>query len=202
MYKFTDKISEVNNVEIDMRRNADSLIKEFGIDVLYVRNCKFVKCRCFNDLDKTGNPDCPYCMGSGFFSSIEKIRSIESSNSAYSSTNSIIQLPIGVTNQKNEIYYIKHNSTPKERDYLLKVTWDKQGKPIDIVRVLEIINVYEMRGDNGRVELTGCVVNDRTDKVRMFTKVLRQLPPASIRHLATGGKSIWPSQILTSKDNH
>lgn len=200
MYKFTDKKSEVNNVAIDMRRNADGLVQEFGIDVLYVRNCKFVKCRCFSDLDKTGNPDCPYCMGSGFFSSIEKVQAIESSNRAYVSENSIAQLPIGVTNQKNEIYYIKHDVTPKERDYLLKVTWDKHGKPVDIVKVLEIVNVYEMRGDSGRVELTGCVIDDRTDMVRAFSKVLRQLPPASVQYLAIGGRSIWPSQILVHKD--
>lgn len=202
MYKFTDKRTEVNNVDIDMRRNAEGLINEFGINVLYVRNCKFVKCRCFSDLDKTGNPDCPYCMGSGFFASIEKVRAIESSNSAYSSTNSIAQLPIGVTDQKNEVYYIGHEVTPKERDYLLKVTWDKKGRPTDIVKVLEIVNVYEMRGDSGRVELTGCVINDRTDMVKTFSKVLRQLPPASVQYLAIGGRSIWPSQILTSKDEH
>lgn len=202
MYKFTDKISEMNNVEIDMRRNANGLINEFGINVLYVRNCKFVKCKCFNDLDKTGNPDCPLCMGSGFFSSIEKIRAIESSNSAYSSTSSMLQLPIGMTDQKNEIYYIEHKINPKERDYLLKVTWDKYGKPVDIVKVLEIVNVYEMRGDNGRVELNGCLINDRTDMVRTFTKALKQLPSTSIHYLSKGGKSIWPSQILTHKKEH
>ena len=200
MYKFTDKKSEVNNVDIDMRRNADGLIGEFGIDVLYVRNCKFVKCRCFNDLDKTGDPDCPYCLGSGFFASIEKVKAIESSNSAYSSTNSIAQLPIGITDQKNEVYYIKHDATPKERDYLLKVTWDKRGMPVDIVKVLEIVNVYEMRGDHGRVELTGCLVDNRTDMVKAFASVLRKLPLASVQYLAIGGRSIWPSRILTSKD--
>lgn len=202
MYKFTDNKAELNNVDIDMRRNAEGLIHEFGINVLYVRNCKFVKCRCFSDLDKTGDPDCPYCMGSGFFSSIEKVRAIESSNSAYSSTNSIAQLPIGVTDQKNEVYYIGHDVAPKERDYLLKVTWDRKGRPTDIVKVLEIVNVYEMRGDSGRVELTGCVINDRTDMVKTFSKVLRQLPPAAVQYLAIGGRSIWPSRILTSKDEH
>lgn len=202
MYKFTDETAEVNNVDIDMRLNADGLISEFGIQVLYVRNCKFVKCRCFSDLEKTGSPDCPYCMGSGFFASIQKVQAIESSNSAYSSTNSLQQLPIGVTDQKNEVYYIRHEINPKERDFLLKVTWDKQGKPVDIVKVLEITNVYEMRGDNGRVELAGCLINNRTDMVRTFTKVLRKLPPASVHHLSKGGKSIWPSKVLTTKDGN
>ena len=172
MYKFTDKESEVRNVEINLRHEAETLTSEFGINVLYIRNCKFVRCRCFDDLNKTGDPNCKLCFGTGHFASIEKIQAIESSNSAYSSDSSITQLSIGVTDQKNEVYYIRHPFVPKERDMILKVTWDSQGYPIDIVKVLEIINVYEMRGDKGRVELNGCLVNDRTDLVRPFTKIL------------------------------
>lgn len=200
MYSVKDKSFGVNNVDIDLRYNASCLTDEFGINLLYIRNCKFVKCKCFNDLDKIGKPDCPYCMGSGFFASIQRVRAIESSIRPYMNENSIIQTPIGVTDQKHEVYYIRHHDTPKERDYLLKVTWDKFGNPIDIVKVLEIKNVYEMRGDNGRLELTGCVVSDRTDMVRTFAKVLQQLPKSSVRHLSTGGKSIWPSKVLTHKE--
>ena len=180
MYKFTDKESEVRNVEINLRHEAETLTSEFGINVLYIRNCKFVRCRCFDDLNKTGDPNCKLCFGTGHFASIEKIQAIESSNSAYSSDSSITQLSIGVTDQKNEVYYIRHPFVPKERDMILKVTWDSQGYPIDIVKVLEIINVYEMRGDKGRVELNGCLVNDRTDLVRPFTKILSSLPRKAV----------------------
>ena len=202
MYKFTDKTSEVKNVEINMRQEANSLINEFGINVLYIRNCKYVRCSCFDDLNKTGDPNCKICMGSGYFASIQKTQAIESSNSAYSDSNSIAQMPIGITDQKNEIYYIRHNLNPKERDYILKVTWDINGNPIDIVKVLEIVNVYEMRGDNGRIELTGCVVNDRTDMVRSFTQMLKQLPPKAKNYLAKGGKSIWPSILLNKRNKN
>ena len=49
MYKFTDKTSEVKNVEINMRQEANSLINEFGINVLYIRHCQYVRCSCFDD---------------------------------------------------------------------------------------------------------------------------------------------------------
>ena len=198
MYKFTDKESEIRNVEINLRHEAETLTNEFGINVLYIRNCKFVRCRCFNDLNKTGDPDCKLCFGTGHFASIEKIQAIESSNSAYSSDRSITKLPIGVTDQKNEVYYIRHPFVPKERDMILKVTWDSQGYPIDIVKVLEIINVYEMRGDKGRVELNGCLVNNRTDLVRPFTKILSSLPRKAVSPLLKGGKSIWPNKLINS----
>lgn len=198
MYKFTDKESEVRNVEINLRHEAETLTNEFGIDVLYIRNCKFIRCRCFDDLNKTGDPNCKLCFGTGHFASIEKIQAIESSNSAYSSDSSITQLPIGVTDQKNEVYYIRHPFVPKERDIILKVTWDSQGYPVDIVKVLEIINVYEMRGDKGRVELNGCLVNNRTDLVRPFTKILSSLPRKAVSPLLRGGKTIWPNKLISS----
>ena len=198
MYKFTDKELEVHNVEINLRHESKTLTDEFGIDVLYIRNCKFVRCRCFDDLNKAGDPNCKLCFGTGHFASIEKIQAIESSNSAYSSDNSITQLPIGVTDQKNAIYYIRHPFVPKERDMILKVTWDKQGYPIDIVKALEIINVYEMRGDKGRVELNGCLVNNRTDLVRPFTKILSSLPRKAVSPLLRGGKTIWPNKLISS----
>lgn len=196
MYKFTNKELEVRNVEINLRHDAELLTDEFGINVLYVRNCKFVRCNCFDDLNKTGDPNCKLCMGTGHFASIQKIKAIESSNSAYSSENSIVSNPIGVTNQKNEIYYIRHQYNPKERDMILKVTWDKQGNPIDVLQVLEIINVYEMRGDKGRIELNGCLIDNRTDLVRTFNQTLSLLPKKAVAQLLKGGKCIWPNKLL------
>lgn len=196
MYKFTDKISEVKNVEIDLRHDAELLTGEFGIDVLYVRNCKFVRCTCFNDLNKEGDPDCKLCMGTGHFASIQKIKAIESSNSAYSSENAIASTNIGASNQKREIYYIRHQFNPKERDMILKVAWDKDGYPADVVQVLEITNVYEMRGDKGRVELNGCLIDSRTDLVKPFTTVLKALPKKAVMQLLKGGKYIWPNKLL------
>lgn len=202
MYKFTNKELEVRNVEINLRHDAKLLTDEFGIDVLYVRNCKFVRCRCFDDLNKTGNPDCPLCMGTGYFASIQKVKTIESSNSAYSSTNSIEQTNIGATDQKNEVYYIRHQFNPKERDMILKVTWDKQGYPVDIVQALEIVNVYQMRGDKGRVELNGCLINNRTDLIKPFSDVLSSLPKKAVAQLLKGGKCIWPNKLLSNSEDN
>ena len=80
MYKFTNQTTEVNNVDIDLRKEAEGLIKEFSISILYIRNCKFVKCKCFDDINKCGDPNCKLCFGSGYFASMEKIPAIESSS--------------------------------------------------------------------------------------------------------------------------
>lgn len=196
MYKFTDKQYELRNVDIDLRFQTDLLTDEFGIDILYVRNCKFVRCRCFDDLNKTGDPNCRLCHGTGFFASIQKFKAIESSNSAYSSTSSIIQTPIGATDQKNEIYYIRHNFTPKIRDFILKVTWNKDGYPVDVLQVLEIVNIWEHRGDQGRVELDACLINDRTDLVVTYNEAIKRLPRRATLELLKGGKYIWPMNLL------
>lgn len=197
MYKFTDHSYEMRNVDIDLRQDASLLTDEFGINILFVRNCKFVRCKCFDDLNKTGDPNCPLCFGSGYFASIQKLKAIESSTRPYSENNTLTQTPIGVTDQKFEVYYIRHMYTPKERDMILQVTWDKQGNPVDIVKVLEIVGVYEMRGDKGRVELNGCITNDRTDLVKTYTDFLKKLPKKAITELLKeGGKYIWPTNLL------
>lgn len=194
MYTYSTKVDhEFRNVSIDIRHEAQILTEEFGIDVLYVRNNKFVKCKCFDDLNKTGKSNCSICHGSGYFNSIQMIPAIESSNSPYSSNNSIAKLQIGATDQKNEVYYIQQQYTPKERDYIIKVTWDKNKNPVDVVKVLELINIWDTRGDNGRTEFFACLTNNRTDLVDLFSKTIKTLPQKAINELLKGGKYIWPT---------
>lgn len=190
--------NEMWNVDIDLRHQLKGLTNEFGINVLYVRNNKFVKCKCFNDLNKTGDPNCPYCHGSGYFNSIQMIQAIESSNSPYYFENSIDKLKIGVTDQKNEVYYIQSIYNPKERDFILKVTWDKYKNPTDVVKVLELINIWDTRGDNGRTEMFACLTNNRTDLVNDFNKTVKSLPQKAVNELLKGGKYIWP-MLLQNK---
>lgn len=194
MYNFSNNINtEFRNVNINLRHETRILTEEFGINVLYVRNNKFVKCKCFDDLNKTGNAKCKLCHGTGYFESIQMIPAIESSNSPYSSNNSIAKLQIGVTDQKNEVYYIQQQYTPKERDFLLKVTWDKNKNPVDVVKVLELINIWDTRGDNGRTEFFACLTNNRTDLVSEYNKTVKSLPQKAINEILKGGKYIWPA---------
>lgn len=196
MYKFSENISEMKNVKIDLRHELNLLTSEFSIDVLYIRNAKFVRCDCFDDLEKTGNPKCPKCFGSGYFASVQKVKAIESSISAYSGNNKLQIQPIGTIDQKDEVYYLEHHILPKERDFILKVLW-KDGKPVDVVKVLEIANIYEMRGDNGRVEVFGAHVENRPDEVTKFNNLLHRLPLKAKKILGKGDMFIWPMKLLT-----
>ena len=186
------KRPDIRNVPIDMRYEMDMLTEEFGYDMLYVRNCKFVKCKCFNDLHKSGDASCPICHGFGYLNSIELIKAFESSTKPYMWDNFLNKSQVGVTNQKNEVIYVRQFYNPKERDFILKVTWN-DGMPADILRVYEIVGIYEMRGDNGRVELYGCSINDMTRLVEPFTKTLRHIPKIAVKTLLKGGKYIWPT---------
>lgn len=198
MYEFSKNIGEINNVNIDIRQELDSLNKEFGICVLYIRNAKFVRCDCFDDLEKTGDPKCPKCFGSGYFASIQKFKTIESANSPYSTNNKVQVKPIGAVDNKDEIYYFDYSVLPKERDFILKVTW-KDNRPVDVIKVLEITSVYEMRGNGGRVEAFGAQVNNRPDEVIKFNNMLKQLPTKAKCILGKGNKFIWPIKLLISQ---
>lgn len=199
MYEFSKNLGEIANVNIDLRHELDLLNGEFSIDILYIRNIKFVRCDCFNDLEKTGHPDCPKCFGSGYFASVQKFKTIESSISAYSGNNEIRVKPIGAVDSKEEVYYFNYEVLPKERDYILKVTW-KNGIPVDVVKVLEITNVYEMRGNNGRVEVYGAHINNRPEDVVKFNNMLKRMPSKAKRILGKGDKYICPMNLLTKKE--
>ena len=199
MYEFSKNIGEITNVEIDLRHELNLLNSEFSIDVLYIRNIKFVRCDCFEKKEKTGDPKCPKCFGSGYFASIQKFKAIESSISAYSSNNKVQVQPIGAIDHKDEVYYFEYEALPKERDFILKVSW-KDGKPIDVIKVLEVTNVYEMRGTNGRIEVYGVHVNNKPDEVIKFNSVLHRLPSKAKRILGKGEKFIWPLKLLTKTE--
>lgn len=199
MYTFSTQNKDINNVNINMRQELDSLSNEFGIHILYIRNNKFVRCTCFDDTEKTGDPKCKMCFGSGYFASIQKFKTIESSTSPYSSNNKTKPLAIGAVDNKEAVYYLDYSVLPKERDFILKVTW-KDDKPIDVIRVLEIANVYEMRGDSGRVEAFGANTLNKADMVQTFDRMLKRLPPKATKLLGKGGKYIWPMKLLIPKN--
>jgi hypothetical protein len=197
MYNFSSKVGEKSNVDINLRQELDSLNHEFGISVLYIRNCKFVRCSCFDDIEKTGNPDCKRCYGSGYFASIQKFRTIQ--NAVSSNSSNIDIKPIGAVDTKEEIFYFDYKVVPKERDFILKVTW-KGNRAIDVVRVFEVTGVYEMRGDNGRVEVFGVHVDNRPDAVKDFNNVIKRFPDRAMNILGKGGRYIWPTKMLTYRN--
>lgn len=190
--------SDMWNVPIDMRYESNGLINEFGVEMLYIRNCKYVKCKCYNDLHKAGDSKCPYCHGSGYMASIEKVKLIESSNGKpYMWNNFLKRLNIGSIDQKADVLYIQQFFNPKERDFVLKVTWDqKLNIPIDIIKVFNLIDIYEMRGDNGRTELYGCLTENRPDLIDPFYKTLRSIPQKAVQTLLKGGKFVWPTALI------
>lgn len=185
MYKMIKKKSDLD-IPIDMRSEFENILEEFGIDVLFVRNQKFVRCTCFDDVNKTGDPKCQKCFGNGYFASIQKIKTFKSSNGF----GKFVQTDIGQIVQNASIFYMNYKMLPKERDMILKVTW-KNGFPIDVLEVLEINAINEARGDRGRVEYYGATVSSRTDLVNLFSKALRELPRAGQAELLKGGKYIW-----------
>lgn len=201
MYTFSKNLGETKNVNINIRNELDSLDSEFGIYILYIRNNKFVRCSCFDDTDKAGDPNCNKCFGSGYFASVQKFKTIESATSAYSSSNKIKTQPIGIVDQKDEVFYLAYKTLPKERDFILKVTW-KDNKPIDVIKVLEVSNVYDMRGDNGRTEVFGAHVTNRADMVRTFDRMLKSFPNKVLSLLGKGGTYIWPEKLLTKKEEN
>lgn len=185
------------NLPINLREQFAGLNQSFGYDMLYVRNCKYVKCSCFNESYGSPNPECPLCFGSGYFASIEKVHCIEKSPFRGKDNNKLTQSDIGSFDAGEIHIYAEFQTLPKNKDFLIKVTWDKHGRPVDVLRVCEIQNAHEYRMDGGRCELCKLIAKERPDKLDLFKTQLKQLSPSLKQQLARGGKAIWQYKPLT-----
>lgn len=175
---------------IDLRKEIIDMISEYGLDMLYIRDSKYINCKCYNPLYKTGDSKCPICLGFGKLTIIQKIKAIYDNN--YFSSGSVTNNGVGLTYKDSVTLYTDNTIIPKPGDKVYIVGWNKSNVPDDVHRVYIIDNIDEVRLDNGRVE--GYVVNLklRTDLLIAAQKSFSQLSRVARLTLSVGGKYIWP----------
>lgn len=132
--------------EINLRNEANYLIDNYGIDVLYVRNSKYMKCKCYDELYKLGNYKCNICFGSGKITSIEKMKCFYNNDKYYSKSTIAGKYNVDIGK-----FIFKYNSEIEFNDVILVVGY-KDGKVKDVKQVYKVNNSNEIRCDKGRIE--------------------------------------------------
>lgn len=167
-------------IDINLREELDALLDEYGHYVLLQRSSRRLRCRCWHEVRREGDPNCPYCLGRGRVSRIErhKVR--------YSSGLSTIQRPMATTLSPvgpswvdGKLFYFKHNVEVQTGDFIYEVGWSAKNKkkPTHLISAYLINDVYEYRGDNGRIEYKLASVRKETRNVTVKNIVLRALGP-------------------------
>ena len=174
---------------IDLRKEILTLLKDFGLNALYVRENKYVRCVCYNPLHRSGESSCKVCGGFGHLTAIESVRLIYD-NDYYRNTEATNQ-GLGIVNEDKVTFYMDHKMQPKVKDRVYITSWLNKI-PEEILRVYIITSVDEMRMDDGRIEGYTVVAKLRPDLVQNANSSLMALDyPAKIE-IGKGGRHLWP----------
>jgi hypothetical protein len=179
----------LNNYNIDLRKEIELLQNDFSIDILYIRNTKYIRCKCFNTLYNAGDPSCNICFGNGHLTSVEKMKDITQSAS---SVGDMRTTNLGSMEKGNSVHYLKYDTLPRVRDIILIAGWDRTGCPTDILKVYEIVGVDDVRGDKGRVEFYTVNAKVRPDLLTQSKEKINMLPYGAKKILAEGKRYVWP----------
>lgn len=137
---------------LDLRKEMDGILNSYGHYVLLQRMTKKLHCRCWHEKEQTAEAGCPFCLGSGYVSRIERHlirRDIASPSSSL--PNLIEQAPAAQVADENKLFFMRFDAQPKEGDLIFEVGW-KGNKPTHLINAYEINYPDELRGDNGRIE--------------------------------------------------
>lgn len=152
-------------LDIDLRKEFDILLKEYGIYVIHIKTNRYLKCKCYNPLHKVGDVNCKKCYGRGYVSTMNKVKAIQKNSPA----GATIDTGIGAFNIKNKLLYFKYDYRVNVNDVIVIAGYNKNGVPVEVYDCYTVTDVRPIRCDNGRVELNGIHV---TTNLTMKTKIL------------------------------
>jgi hypothetical protein len=165
---------------IDLRKEFEELINQYGHYVLLQRTSRHIRCRCFDEVRQEGDASCRVCLGKGWISRIERHKVRYDSATQIVSRPNLNQIgPIGHSWVDARVFYFKHDVHLQVGDIIYEVGWDKKNpqKPTHLIRAFAINDVYAYRGDNGRIEYQVASVRAETVNTKIRNIVIRSLGP-------------------------
>lgn len=182
------------NTAIDLRNELDLLQNELSYDILYNRATKFLRCQCYDKRYHSGDSKCPICHGSGFVTTLERMKVIEYTPSIGSTGSKTEMFSFGEFNQQQKIFYLTYKSAPQEKDYIFVTGWNKDKTPSGVTSVYVIKAVNAVRGDHGRLEYYKVVAALVPDMKRLVRETVNRLPGSGKRAIAEGKRYAWPME--------
>ena len=153
--------------DIDLRKEINTLLNDHGHFILLQRTSRKLRCVCWDEKLKestikryievtkdieTPHKECPKCLGAGWVSRIERIktrRDVVLSNPALSEQ--IGTLSIGQHTFDAKAFFFQHDIRPQEGDYIFEVGWDG-NKPTHLINSYRIQMAIDKREKAGRIE--------------------------------------------------
>lgn len=175
--------------EINLRDEITSMTEEWGLNVLYVRNNKYIRCKCYNQLYRTGNSKCKICTGFGHITTIEMQKVIYDNN--YMRTGDVTNPGMGNVSNDALTLYMDYKAQPKSLDRIY-VTGYINKLPQDVQRVYVITSVDEVRLEDGQIDGYSVTAKLRPDLLRNAKVSVQALSLKAKQIISKGGKYICP----------
>ncbi len=137
---------------IDLRKEIDDILKDYGYYVLLQRTSRKIHCSCFKEKYQEPDSHCPICYGSGWVNRIEKHKTYSQNQSLVVSKPGLNTMgPLGYIYTPANVYHFKHDVHPQIGDLIYEVGWNKD-RPVNLHRCFKLSHSEAKRGDNGRIE--------------------------------------------------
>lgn len=158
---------------IDLRAELADILREFGHPVLLVRTRRCTHCTCWDAVRREPDSGCPVCGGTGYIYRLEKYLARQDIGTpvADSRRGALQQLPIGRMESDLNTFYLPHFARPVTGDYIMLVGW-RNGQPVNLYHVYEILHVMAQRGQGGRIEFYSVLACTRPAEKEHFAKML------------------------------
>lgn len=190
------KQPEIDWIDINLRREFENMNNQFGLNVLLIRKNKNSRCKCWNQLNRDGDPRCKICGGTGKVSSIEQVKAINETASATNTSAMMKMTELGLTVANTIVMYIDYRVAPRVSDRFFIVGYDSYGLPVDIKKSCTIASIEPVRGDKGRLELYKAYCKLTPDKIIQDQKRLNAIPSQDKLKLTKGVRYTWPLDTI------
>lgn len=129
-----------------LKDEFESILRDFGSNVLLVRKGAQLRCSCWNEKNQEADRNCPICFGLGMVPIIEK-------HTARAQVMSIPQtLPRAVTGStmgdmvsSAKAFFFLPNVKVKVDDLVVEVDWSPTGKPIYSGGEVSAVNFIDIK---------------------------------------------------------
>jgi len=112
---------------MDLRKDFEFILREWGYPILLLRQDTRVRCSCWNEKTQEADVSCPICFGLGYAPIVEK-HTVRDEDVTITNTTS--QNTFGEIAIPGRYYYVKHDMAVREGDLIFDVDWTEQGRPV------------------------------------------------------------------------
>jgi hypothetical protein len=148
---------------MDLRKEFDAILEQYGYPVLVVRSERKVRCSCWNEKTQEATKECPVCFGLGWVPIVEKhmTRCVDTSVPESLAMLGAEKAPFGAISVPGRSYYMRYNAQLRPTDLIVDVEWNDRGKPIyNGGGIYEVSHVDPKRFERGELIYNKIYVRD------------------------------------------